>query len=97
MLQVKEWCTLKKFQKGDLEQYSGKLELSKHGWKNDSKLPLGTAAKLFNPQNKFNNGICGFKTGCRSMRFVGEKVLCTLTDVIMVSPVITKAFQARKG
>lgn len=56
---------------GDLELYSGKLDVSVEGWESAPRLSLREAARLQNPHNVFTSSTCNCKSGC-----TGKKCTC---------------------
>ena len=48
-----------------LEIYYGRLQLTIEGWKNDPVHSLREAAKMFNPLNEFQVGLCNCKGRCK--------------------------------
>lgn len=53
---------------GDLEAYTGRLNLSVDGWEASPVLSLREAARLLNPHNEFQGGSCNCKSGCKNQR-----------------------------
>ena len=67
-----EYGVLKKcYGEGDMELYSGKLELIVEGWQSAPLLSLREAARLLNPHNAFHGSTCNCKSGC-----TGRKCTC---------------------
>ncbi len=58
---------------GDLEPFSGKLQLSTDGWKSAPVLSLREAARLLNPQNEFQGGSCKCKSECKTLKCACRK------------------------
>ena len=53
---------------GDLELFSGKLDLTVDGWDKCSFVSLRVAAMSLNPRNAFHGGTCNCKAGCKTKR-----------------------------
>ena len=54
-----------------MELYSGKMDLAVEGWLSSPLVSLREAARLLNPQNAFQGGICNCKSGCK-----GKMCIC---------------------
>ena len=68
MYRCKHGVLDKCYGEGDMEPYSGKLDLRVEDWQSSPLLSLREAARLLYPQNAFHGGTCNCKSGCKGRR-----------------------------